>query len=98
MTMMMSAISMGPRVGGRATLHASRQEGRAGGIGPYPSLTPTDLVRGERQRPVLRVADRDPPVPIRPDCAHPHVTRSGHQHLGAPPWVTGERPLHGDGR
>ena len=46
MTMMMSAISMGPRVGGRAALHASRQEGRAGGDRPVPEPDPTDLVRG----------------------------------------------------
>src|SRR5664279_369876 len=52
------------------------------GIGPYPS---PDLVRGQRPRTVLTVADRDPPVPVRADRAHPHVTRPGHQQLRPPP-------------
>ena len=48
-------------------------------------------MRGQRPGTVLRVADRDPPVPVGADRAHPHVTRPGHPQLPAPPHDVGVR-------
>src|SRR5664279_4354154 len=69
---------------------AVMQHPRAGRDRPVPEPG-ADLIRGQRPRTVLAVADRDPPVPIGADRAHPHVTRPGHQQLRVLPHDIGLR-------